>query len=222
MEIKNFRAIHDKNFIEELISEGEHEHQDFKFLISDSRKIARTIAAFANHDGGRLLIGVKDNGTIAGIRSEEEFYMIEQAAEMYCRPAQKVEMAVYSIDGKFVLKADIRKAARRPVLAQDENRRWQIYYRVADENIQAPAYFSKIWQNRIGSGSLVTFSDTESKLLSYVSEQGCATLERIALSVHLSLARAEDTVARLCAMEVLMPVFKAGEWHIALSEPSAL
>ena len=53
MEIKNFRAIHDKEYILELIEEGEHEMQDFKFSISDSRKIARSISAFANHSGGR-------------------------------------------------------------------------------------------------------------------------------------------------------------------------
>ena len=58
MEIKNFRAVHDKDYIFELIEEGEHEQQDFKFAISDSRKIARSIAAFANNRGGRLLVGV--------------------------------------------------------------------------------------------------------------------------------------------------------------------
>ena len=45
--------------IEELISQGEHQQQDFKFEVSDSKKIARTLSAFANTDGGRLLIGVK-------------------------------------------------------------------------------------------------------------------------------------------------------------------
>ena len=82
MEIKNFRAIHDRELIYELIEEGEHEEQDFKFSISDSRKIARSIAAFANNRGGRLLVGVKDNGNIAGIRSDEELYMVQQAAVM--------------------------------------------------------------------------------------------------------------------------------------------
>ena len=38
------------------------------------------LVAFANTGGGRLLIGVKDNGKIAGIRSEEELYMIEAAS----------------------------------------------------------------------------------------------------------------------------------------------
>ena len=60
--------------------------QDFKFEISDSRKIARTLAAFANTEGGRILIGVKDNGRISGISSDEEYHMIEAAAQMYCRP----------------------------------------------------------------------------------------------------------------------------------------
>ena len=68
---------HPADYIQRLISEGEHVHQDFKFEISDARKIAKSISAFANTEGGRLLVGVKDNGKIAGVRSEEEIYMIE-------------------------------------------------------------------------------------------------------------------------------------------------
>jgi predicted HTH transcriptional regulator len=55
--------------LKKLIAGGENQQLDFKFCVSDSRKIARTLAAFANSDGGRLLIGVKDNGSIAGISS---------------------------------------------------------------------------------------------------------------------------------------------------------
>ena len=72
-------------YLEKLISEGEHVHQDFKFAISDARKIAKSLSAFANTEGGRLLVGVKDNGKIAGVRSEEELYMIEAAAN-YSKP----------------------------------------------------------------------------------------------------------------------------------------
>ena len=72
----------DSDYIHALIAEGEHQQQDFKFEISDARKIAKTLSAFANTDGGRLLIGVKDNGRIAGVRSEEEKYMIEAAAQL--------------------------------------------------------------------------------------------------------------------------------------------
>ena len=87
-----------RKLIAELISQGEHLQQDFKYVISDARKIARTISAFANAAGGHLLIGVKDNGTIAGVRNEEDIFVVEQAAERYCRPPQHVEFAAYSID----------------------------------------------------------------------------------------------------------------------------
>ena len=78
-------------YIYGLIGEGEHTQQDFKFEISDARKIAKSLSAFSNTIGGRLLIGVKDNGRIAGIRSDEEIYMIEAAAQVYCEP--QVEFA---------------------------------------------------------------------------------------------------------------------------------
>ena len=51
-------------------------HQDFKYQITDARKIARSISAFANNSGGHLLVGVKDNGSIVGVSSDEEIYMI--------------------------------------------------------------------------------------------------------------------------------------------------
>jgi len=44
-----------KDHIHRLIAEGEHQRLDFKFEISDARKIARTLVAFANTDGGRIL-----------------------------------------------------------------------------------------------------------------------------------------------------------------------
>jgi predicted HTH transcriptional regulator len=54
-------------YIKNLIKQGEHQQLDFKFEITDSKKIARSLVAFANTDGGKLLIGVKDNGAIAGV-----------------------------------------------------------------------------------------------------------------------------------------------------------
>ena len=53
------------SYIQKLIAEGEHQKQDFKFAISDIRKIAKSISAFSNTEGGRLLIGVKDNGKMS-------------------------------------------------------------------------------------------------------------------------------------------------------------
>ena len=74
--------------IKKLISEGEGVSLDFKKTITSCEKIARTMVSFANNKGGRLLIGVYDDGTIKGVKSEdEERYMITKAAHFFARPA---------------------------------------------------------------------------------------------------------------------------------------
>ena len=119
--MKDLKGIRGKFYIASLIEEGEHEHQDFKFAISDARKIARSISAFANNGGGRLLVGVKDNGVIAGVRNEEDIYVIEQAAEMYCRPSQEIRVTAFRTEGdKTVLRIEIDRSPVRPVVVLDD------------------------------------------------------------------------------------------------------
>ena len=48
-------------------------------------------------------MGVKDNGKIAGVRSEEEAYMIEAAAKLYCKPQVEFSIRNYIIENKTVL-----------------------------------------------------------------------------------------------------------------------
>src|SRR6202000_617684 len=74
--------------IKKLIFEGEGVSLDFKKTITSCEKIARTMVAFANNKGGRLLIGVADDGAIKGVKSDdEERYMIEKAAHIFAKPA---------------------------------------------------------------------------------------------------------------------------------------
>ncbi len=142
----------DTSFIRSLIAEGEHVRQDFKFEVSDSRKIARSLSAFANTEGGRLLIGVKDNGRIAGVRSEEEMYMVEAAAKVYCDPEVEVEMRVYRPEGRSVLIASVEPAPRKPVMVKEEGGRKLAYVRIADENILASPVHIGVWRCEADNG----------------------------------------------------------------------
>ena len=110
-----------RNHILQLVTEGEHVHQDFKFAITDACKIARSLSAFSNTEGGRLLVGVKDNGKIAGIRSAEEIYMIEVAATRYCRPSVTLDSQIYKVDGKDVLEVSVAESQHKPVYAIDDS-----------------------------------------------------------------------------------------------------
>ena len=140
------KLLTDTDYIHALIAEGEHQQQDFKFEISDARKIAKTLSAFANTDGGRLLIGVKDNGKIAGVRSEEEKYMIEAAAQLYCVPEVEYTLQTYIVEGRQVLVATIEETPHKPVYAKDETGKPLAYLRIKDENILATPIHLRVWQ----------------------------------------------------------------------------
>lgn len=200
-----YKEIKSRRYIQDLIGEGEHENQDFKFEISDAMKIARTISVFANHSGGRLLIGVKDNGKISGIKSDEEIYMIDQAASMYCRPPQAVKCQVYRVEGKSVLKADIAAADNRPVKAPDNDRKWKAYYRVKDENILASPLHVKAWlHERLNvDGTLLTLTGAEKKLLELIESKGAATVDEYKIYAHISGKVAEDAVVRMYSMGII-------------------
>lgn len=198
------KEIKSRHYIQDLIAEGEHVHQDFKFQISDAKKIARSISAFANNDGGHLLIGVKDNGKIAGMRSDEEIFMIEQAASMYCRPPQDVKCSVYKVEGKAVLKVDIVPSDNPPVKAPDENGGWRAYYRVNDENILASPLHVKIWQHRRNSCSAVfALTDSEQMLMDYVRSNGSITLQGYMKLAHITKHTAEMSIVNMCNLKAL-------------------
>ena len=205
------------HYIQDLILEGEHEHQDFKYQITDARKIARSIAAFANNSGGHLLIGVKDNGNIAGVRSEEEIYMIETAAQMYCRPEQHVTFKVFNINGKSVVKADIAEATEKPVEAPDDNGVWHAYYRVADENVLASRLHERIMsaeESTAGSQEdvdTIRYSEREEALLEYLRNHGGITLEGYKRLAHISEESAMQSVVTLHGMGVVSLQYHDGD-----------
>ncbi len=130
--------MNSKDYIYKLIEEGEHQQQDFKFEISDARKIAKSLSAFFQY-GRRalLLIGVKDNGKIAGVRSEEEIYMIEAAAKLYCQPQVNCQMQIHDIDGHTVLEVIVPPGTTKPYYAKDQTNKCWAYIRIKDENILA-------------------------------------------------------------------------------------
>lgn len=194
-----------------LIAQGEHEHQDFKYQISDAKKIARSISAFANHSGGHLLVGVKDNGSIVGVSSDEEIYMVEQAATMYCKPPQKVDFELLRHAGKTVLLASVSEADEKPVKAPDDNGKWKAYFRVNDENILASAVHVKVLDKSHDLAAPVTYSEHAQQLMAYLRTHGGITLGGFARLAHLSAKAAQDAVVELCKMNIVEITYHNGQ-----------
>ena len=184
--------------IHHLIAQGEHQQQDFKYEISDARKIARTLSAFANTDGGRLLIGVKDNGKIAGVRSDEEIYMVEAAASLYCVPPVQCHMSIHRAEGHNVVIAEVEVAETFPVRAQLEDGRLCAFMRIADENIVASPVQMALWREANDEeGVLLPFTSREQALLQMLAEaESPMTLNRFARLGRLPRHRAVRLLAQ--------------------------
>jgi predicted HTH transcriptional regulator len=192
-------------YLRDLIAEGENQKLDFKYCVSDSRKIARTLSAFANTDGGRLLIGVRDNGSIAGIRSDEEIYMVDTAAQLFCRPVIEYSVRQHVTGGKTILEVEVSRGSDRPYQAMDEEGRWISWFRHLDQNLSANRVLLQIWRKeKKGSGVLVKFGKAENTLMEYLQKNGSITLSKFRKISGISSYRAESILANLVIFRVLV------------------
>ena len=168
----------DKRYLQSLIEEGEHQQQDFKYRVDDPCKLAKSVSAFANTDGGRLLIGVRDDGFIAGVRKEGEIYVMHQAAYKYCQPEASVRFDTYHAEGRTVVIATVPPSDKKPICAQDEDGRMKAYIRIKDENIVASPVLFALWrESQKPQGALLTFDEEIRGLLDVM--QGQLTLKQI-------------------------------------------
>lgn len=207
------------NPIYKLISQGEHQQQDFKYCINDSRKIAKSLVAFANTNGGRLLIGVKDNGNIIGIRSEEEFYMVEAAAKIYSKPKINFTVQEWNVEGKIVLEIDIEPSNERPHYAQQDDGKWLAYIRRNDENILANGVLLKSWELECNKdGLLFKYDEPKRALIKHLSENQSITLSKFAKIAQITRFHAEKILAEFLFMHCITAHFEENPVNYSLNE----
>lgn len=191
-------------YIHDMIASGEGQKLDFKFCITDSKKIARSLVAFANTDGGTLLIGVKDNGIVAGVRSDEELYMLEAAAKMYSKPGIELALKNHVINGKTLIEAKVKKSPMRPHSAPDNDGIWKVYIRVHDQNLLANRVLLKVWENETRQqGILIRFTEKEKMLLRYLEENKTISMAKYCKIAHLPWRIAENTLIRFISVGML-------------------
>ena len=192
------------SYITKLIQQGEHQTQDFKYCISDSRKIARSLVAFANTDGGRLLVGVKDNGRIAGVRSEEEYYMVESAAKMYSNPKIEFTTRQHFVDGKTVLEVIVEPSSEKPHFALDDEGKCWAYFRKDDENRLANKIMIEVWKRQKSpDGILINYSDDEKMLLDYLSTNEKISVSKYSRIARLTYKKAEEIIINFRTLNIL-------------------
>ena len=203
--------------LQRYIRQGEHQTQDFKFRVDDAKKIARTISAFANTDGGRLLIGVKDNGKVVGIDPEEEFHIVQGAAELFCNPPVPIETMIWQDDHKLVLEVIVTASPLKPHKSKDDDGAWKTYVRRNDHTLIANKILLGVWNLRKrGVEKPQQFSEDEMKFLELFKSNEKFTLSRLYRLSDLKKSKVDHLLKLFITWEILdMEITPEGTFYSA-------
>lgn len=191
--------------IRKLIFEGEGVSLDFKKTITSCEKIARTMVSFANNKGGRLLIGVADDGSIKGVKSEdEERYMITRACHLFAKPALEPIFEEVYFDDKLVLVVEIKSSEDKPHYALAEDGKWWVYIRIQDKSVLASKIVVDVLKRSSKSdGVLIEYSDKEQALLKYLDTNPRINIKEYSELLKISRRGAQRIIVNLALSGVI-------------------
>lgn len=191
--------------IKKYLIDGEGETLDYKQEISSASKIAKTMVSFANHKGGVLLVGVRDNRSIAGIRSEDEKYMLDLAASFYCKPEIELELEEHNIGGKVILECTVPEGELKPYSAKGEDGKWWVHIRNKDKSLLASKIVVDVLKRQSSNkGTLIKYGKNEETLLKYLEDNDRITLQQFRKMVNISKWRASKILVNLISAGVIL------------------
>ena len=198
-----FKALRD------LVRKGEGRYLEFKLKTTHPEKIIREIVAFANTDGGTLLIGVADDKTVPGLKyADEDEYLLVRAINKFCFPP--ISYAIERIplpNERDVLLLRIPRSPTRPHyiipdLNDPENKK--AYIRVADKSVQASKEMREILKGERSERNVrFTYGDKERALMHHLDEHKTITVDLFAAMAGIPRKIASRTLVLLVLANVL-------------------
>lgn len=194
--------IHD---VKMLIEEGEGFELEFKRKVSSPEKIAKTISAFANTNGGIILFGVDDDGSLIGVESEKsEVDLIQQAGNFYCDPPVRMEVTFVPYNHKDIIVVTVEESESKPHFVVNEGDEEKAFIRVNDKSVLASREVVKVLKDESAEKSLtVTIGENEKRLFAYLETHERITVLEFASLINVSRRRASRILTTLVRAGVI-------------------
>lgn len=133
--------------IEEILA-GESKNVEFKENLPDkSIKYMKSVVAFANGSGGRIIFGIDDKTKeVTGFGKEEVFKIMDAIANAVsdsCEPAIIPDITLQTIDRKTIIVVEVSEGRQRPYYIKSQCRDKGVYVRVAGTTRPADEYMIK-------------------------------------------------------------------------------
>jgi Putative DNA-binding domain len=202
------KASFDYNKLKLLVKGGENGHVEFKLKANHPEKIVKEVVAFANTEGGNLLIGIDDDQQIKGLKfAEEEELELIKAIEKFCEPA--IEYSIKSTilpNQREVLIFEIQKSKSKPHFVKLNTHTGEkvAYVRVKDKSLQASKEVIKYLKGQSKFENITfTFGDKESKLMQYLASNNSITVKDYSKIAKIPIWLASKTLVLLALASVL-------------------
>ena len=133
--------------IEEILA-GESKNVEFKESLPEkSIKYMKSVVAFANGTGGKIIFGIADKTReVVGFDKEDVFKKMDAIANAVsdsCEPAIIPDITLQTVDGKTVIVVEISEGRQRPYYIKALGREGGVYVRVAGTTRLADEYMVK-------------------------------------------------------------------------------
>lgn len=125
-----------------LFTEKESSTLELKLELPKNNQITKTIIAFANQFGGRLMIGIADNGSVVGIEPNRADELTESLFKLiYDNSAPPILPSIYSLrfEDKLVLVIEVSQGMNKPYFVKSEGLTNGTYIRLGSMTIKATA-----------------------------------------------------------------------------------
>ena len=183
--------------IQTIITKGEGQQLAFELRIDDKRKTARTLAAFANTSGGKLLIGVKDNGKLKGVDPEEEFQIVEGVVQAFSKPELKFESKVWKEGHHLILEIDVAKSDVK-YKALDEEGEWKYYVRANDHTLVSNKILERIWKlTKHGQSKPREFDETTGAFIKIINDESPLRISMLYKKSIMKMTEVDKLLAQL-------------------------
>ncbi len=208
--------------LDRLVALGEGLYLEFKRRVPQDERIAREVIALANTQGGRILLGVGDDGQIVGVddATEEEF-VLRRALAGRCRPP--VEYTTERIPvapRRDVILVHVPESSRKPHVLVSNNGEGEeaAYVRTGEMSVEAGPESVRLMREEHGTrGATFEFGEKEMLLMRYLEDYARVTVDQFARMAGVSAERASDTLVNLTQAGILHVQPDRGEDYFTLA-----
>ena len=195
-----------------LAALGEGRTLEFKNRVPRPERIAREVIALANTDGGKVLVGVDDDGTVLGVKdAQESFFALQTALENRILPPVDLGFEPVRISRtREVLVVHVPASPDRPHVLRPDRRpdgtlpKQRAFVRVADQSVEAsPEAVAMMKADGRGDAVTFTFGDAERQLLDYLARHETITVRTYARMHRLPPWKASKALVMLARAGIL-------------------